>query len=370
MTRIARRLISISLISAGALLLHAGVAAAQATLFEVADGSNTNLLQVRDDGGFVVAGTANSGSAPAAGPGVRLMWYPRRSAFRAGRVDGTQWDDANVGFESAALGFNTRATGVGAVALGNGSIASGDQSFAAGLISLASGTYAVATGYQTQATGGVATAMGAQTLASGKWSTALGAGSIASGEAALAAGRSTTAAGINSVALGSGVTAQGNGSFIFGDQSTGFNVAAADNTFMVRAFGGLGFNTGVNIGCDLPAGSGAWSCTSSRLAKEAFEEVDGEEILTRLAGMPIERWRYIGNAASHIGPFAEDFHAAFGLGESSTKIATVDADGIALRAVQALEQRTSLLREENEAMRAELATLRAQVRSLMSDGGR
>jgi hypothetical protein len=77
----------------------------------------------------------------------------------------------------------------------------------------------------------------------------------------------------------------------------------------------------------------------------------------------------------HLGPTAEDFHAAFGLGEGSTKIATVDADGIALRAVQALERRTAELREENDALRSEMrermtalseenATLRVDLASL------
>jgi len=36
---------------------------------------------------------------------------------------------------------------------------------------------------------------------------------------------------------------------------------------------------------------------------------------------------------------ARDFHAAFGLGESEKRINTVDADGVALAAIQGLNQK-------------------------------
>ncbi|MGH7629888.1 MAG: tail fiber domain-containing protein, partial [Gemmatimonadales bacterium] len=137
--------------------------------------------------------------------------------------------------------------------------------------------------------------------------------------------------------------------------------------FLVRAFGGIGLNTGVNIGCDLPAGTGAWACTSSKLVKEEFEEVDGEDLLARLKAMPIQRWRYLGTSARHLGPFAEDFQAAFGLGDSPTKIAQIDADGVALRAVQALERRTTALQEETAALRAANAALQAGNSAIRSE---
>jgi hypothetical protein len=164
------------------------------------------------------------------------------------------------------------------------------------------------------------------------------------------------------VALGSVVTAAGDGSFIFGDRNISYQAPAAANSFMVRAFGGLGFNTGVDIGCDLPAGTGAWSCTSSRLAKEGFTDVDGEMVLRKLAAISIQRWRYRHTTGPHIGPTAEDFYGAFGLGESSTKIAAVDAQGIALRAIQALEQRTATLQQENDDLRRRLAAVEARLR--------
>lgn len=132
---------------------------------------------------------------------------------------------------------------------------------------------------------------------------------------------------------------------------------------MARAAGGFRFRTSPSLdtGCDLPAGTGAFACTSSRLAKEGFTDVDGETVLEKLAGIPIQRWQYIGTGSAHVGPVAEDFYAAFGLGEGSTTITTVDADGIALRAIQALERRTGRLGEENAALRADNAALRSQL---------
>jgi hypothetical protein len=240
------------------------------------------------------------------------------------------------GQASTALGGNTQATGLTSLASGSGSIASGANSVAIGDGTQASGPNSLATGFRTQATGNVATAMGTGTIA----------------------------AGAASVAMGTQVVAGGDGSFIFGDRSTNFPLTAAPNTFNVRAFGGVGINTGVGIGCDLPAGTGAWACTSSRLAKEDFVDVDGEQVLAGLAGIRIQRWRYLGTDAVHLGPTAEDFRAAFGLGEGSTKIAAVDADGVALRSVQALERRTAALREANASLRSELDALREELRAL------
>jgi hypothetical protein len=85
--------------------------------------------------------------------------------------------------------------------------------------------------------------------------------------------------------------------------------------------------------------------------------------------MPIQSWRYIGTSARHIGPFAEDFRAAFGLGDSPTRIAQIDADGVALRAVQALERRTAELQAENAALQAETTELRRRIEALEISGG-
>jgi len=382
----------------------AGAAAAQTPLFEVEKSDATKVLQVNDDAGFVVQGALNAGTIPATGAGVRFMWYPKKAAVRAGFVEGDQWDDANVGpasvafglrsiasgsqstamgadtraggdfatamggsttasgLASTAMGGGTKATGTQSTAMGERTVADGAKATAMGSATTASGNSAVAMGNSTQALGGNSLALGFKAAAAGENSAAMGLTAVANGAASIALGDHTIAAGTASVALGTGVTAQGAGSFAFGDRSTGFPVVGGENTFSVRAFGGIALNTGVFIGCDLPPGVGTWACTSSRLAKEGFEDVDGEDVLVKLAAIPIQRWRYLNTRAAHVGPTAEDFHAAFGLGGSSTKIATVDADGVALLAVQALERRTATLQSENADLRRRLEALELTIK--------
>ena len=204
--------------------------------------------------------------------------------------------------------------------------------------------------------------MGDNTTASGPSSTAMGRGTSAGGESATAMGFQTEANGNRSTALGSNARALGNGSFAFGDASTAAAVVATENMFALRASGGIRLRSSANesTGCDLQGGSATWNCTSSRLAKDHFEDLDGELVLGKLATMRIQRWRYLNTREWHAGPTAEDFHAAFQLGPGPTTISTVDADGISLIAVQALERRTAELREENANLRRRLDALEAE----------
>ncbi|MFV1981316.1 MAG: hypothetical protein ACC655_09205, partial [Rhodothermia bacterium] len=66
-----------------------------------------------------------------------------------------------------------------------------------------------------------------------------------------------------------------------------------------------------------------------------------------------------GSGTDHIGPMAEDFFESFGLGGDERYIGTVDADGVALAAIQGLyelvkDQQELLtgLQTENEKMLA------------------
>jgi cell division protein FtsB len=69
-----------------------------------------------------------------------------------------------------------------------------------------------------------------------------------------------------------------------------------------------------------------------------------------------------------MGPVAQDFRAIFGLGEDERTIATVDADGVALAAIQGLhrklEAERDALKAENAALRAESAELRSRLERL------
>src|SRR5690606_26475217 len=93
--------------------------------------AGVNLLRLNSDAGLVVRGVVDEGTIPATGAGVRMMWFPGRYAFRAGRVHSfgtTYWDLANIGIASAAFGENTRASGASAFAAGLATTASGAES--------------------------------------------------------------------------------------------------------------------------------------------------------------------------------------------------------------------------------------------------
>ena len=83
--------------------------------------------------------------------------------------------------------------------------------------------------------------------------------------------------------------------------------------------------------------------------------VDGPEILERLAALPISTWNYKTDPPSvrHLGPMAQDFAAAFGLGDSDRHIHAIDAQGVLMVAVQALYRRVKALEAEVAALRAD-----------------
>lgn len=160
--------------------------------------------------GILVTGTAVSGTIPDLGGGSRMMFYPGKGAFRAGYVNGTQWDNANVGSYSTAIGYNDTAKGYASIAMGQQTTASGMNGIAMGYSTAASGGYSTAMGNNTTASGNHSTAMGFQTTASGNYSTAMGNNTTASGNYSTAlGGYGTTASGNYSTAMGYSTTASG-----------------------------------------------------------------------------------------------------------------------------------------------------------------
>ena len=101
---------------------------------------------------------------------------------------------------------------------------------------------------------------------------------------------------------------------------------------------------------------------ATRFFSDVFGDPDGavsyaERVLA--AELPIASWRYKGDEALHVGPMAQDFHAAFGLGQNDTTIATVDESGVALAAIQALHQQNTELRKQVEELKARLDAMDA-----------
>ena len=310
-----------------------------------ADVQGQTMFRVNVDGGLLGGGTYDGDASgigiPIEGAGTRLMWYPRKAAFRAGMVSGTQWDAANIGDASVAIGSDVRA----------------------------SAAYATAFGYRTTA---------AQVS-----SFAVGDGSVASGAA--------------SVAMGYGAhTNARQGSFVFADRSTAYDPLTGDGYFRAgvnhsanwrvsggfRIFTASNLSTGVTIqsgasvsnwgqasaviststGAYLTTG-GAWTNASDRRRKHDIVPIDGERVLDGLRRLPLATWSYNaeGDSVRHLGPMAQDFYATFGLGRDSTSIGTVDADGVALAAAKALDARTEALAVEGAMRDAELEATRAVV---------
>lgn len=176
--------------------------------------------------GFAVTGILGTGAIPAEGAGTRIMWYPGKAAFRAGRVMGDEWDDANIGRGSTAMGHNATASASNTRALGSGTTASGLSSTAIGVGTTASGSISTAMGQNTIASGSFSTALGSGTTASGSRATAVGNETTASGLAATAMGTVTTASGRHATAMGRRTIAQAFASLVIGR----FNRRVGDRT--------------------------------------------------------------------------------------------------------------------------------------------
>ncbi len=107
---------------------------------------------------------------------------------------------------------------------------------------------------------------------------------------------------------------------------------------------------------------GVWTNASSRELKEAFAQVDTGDILARVLALPISTWQYkTSSEGRHLGPVAEDFKRAFGLAGDGRSIPTVDADGVALAAIQGLNAK---LEDENAALRVQLDEVLARLARL------
>lgn len=111
---------------------------------------------------------------------------------------------------------------------------------------------------------------------------------------------------------------------------------------------GIGTTTPANLLVVGSSGSPAycngttWVNGSDRNSKEAFSAINPRTVLEKVSALPVTEWKYKVEAdgTRHLGPVAQDFHAAFGLNGADDKhIATVDEEGVALAAIQGLNQK-------------------------------
>ena len=100
-------------------------------------------------------------------------------------------------------------------------------------------------------------------------------------------------------------------------------------------------------------------CASDRSIKRQIIPADEQAVLDAVSQMPISTWSYqTGDAkVRHLGPMAQDFHAAFGLGTTDVAYDPVDAHGVELTAIKALNTRIRQLQSQNAQLEERLKKL-------------
>ena len=324
-----------------------------------------------------------------------------------------------TGTNSTAFGASS-ATNSYASAMGNQSVAGGFASTATGYYSSASGYASTAMGYLSTAYGDYSTAIGGGAFAGGYNSVALGAAE-ADGDYSFAAGAgriypshqgtfvwgdfqgpyfdSTSSnqfliraqggvgIGLNSptaalhVASGGDYTmpqfqgTQNNASDscrlrlnVSGNPFWEMDVTSSASAPQLQFWVSTGAGPRMSIDNNGNVYATSFNPSSDRNLKENFSAVSPREVLDKVANLPITRWNFKEDKASeHLGPMAQDFRAAFGLGLDDKHIATVDEEGVALAAIQGLNQK---LEAEAKAKDARITALEAALAKLQETVGR
>lgn len=294
-------------------------------------------------------------------------------------VGGGERNRASASYTVIGAGYRNSATGNFSAVLG------GSENSASGTFStVGGGASNEATGFAATLAGGNSNgAMNVNTFVGGGLSnyangiaTVIGGGqnNTANGNySAILGGQNNTTFGEYSLAGGGGAIAQHDGAFVWAgtQEKEGDTISSSSpNQFVVRAPGGVWFGSGNMVtmpeGAFLATDSGAyltrggsWANASDRALKTGFALVNGQQVLEQLAQLPIQSWNYIseGSDTRHVGPTAQDFYTAFGLGTDDKHIATVDADGIALVAIQGLHEQNRTQSDQIAALEARLAAL-------------
>jgi hypothetical protein len=316
---------------------------------------------------FVGAGDLNHASGAGSFLGAGGSAYANADATTVNnQVSGTDsflgaGDQNSVAAFNAFLGgglsnaiYNTGGGNGGGYGFIGGGYKNSIQPFVAG-----GGEYGVVAGGASNIVYGVAATIGG------------GSGNRANGEyATIPGGSQNNANGTASFAAGTGARAIHNGTFVWSDNASANTLQSTGNyQFLARASGGytLYSNAAATIGVKLAAGSGAWASLSDRAAKTRVRSLDEADILAKVATLPISSWQYRSEDPKirHLGPMAQDFYAAFGVGEDDRHITSIDEDGVALAAIKALHAENRRLHADNAGLNARVAALETEVRALV-----
>lgn len=146
----------------------------------------------------------------------------------------------------------------------------------------------------------------------------------------------------------------------------GYLFATASNNCVTLDIPGFGNKVAIwdNLYVSDNVYSAGVQLTSDRNLKENFAAVDAKTMLEKVASLPVTQWNYKkeGAAEKHVGPMAQDFHAAFGLnGDDDKHISAVDESGVALAAIQGLNEKL----KEKDVEIAELKKSVAELRKIV-----
>jgi len=262
-----------------------------------------NNAGTTDDAHFATVGGGAHNTASGWSATVGGGWSNTASGYYA-TIGGGSGNTASNNFATVSGGAgNTASSYAATIGGGSGNTASGDRATVGG-------------GYNNTASGNYATVPG---------------------------GVSNSATMSYTLAAGRRARANHDGAFVWADSTNMDFASSANNQFRVRSTGGAAFVLGIDGSgnptwtCSVSNG-GSWACASDRNLKENLTAADGRAVLTRLSRVPIYNWNAKGVDPSvrHLGPIAQDFYAAFGLGNDDKTLSTIDLDGVALAAIQGL----------------------------------
>ena len=301
--------------------------------------------------------TINSGGSLLLRADSNLNFF---SGPNAGNLTASGSENTGIGYFALTAdtrGYNNTANGVDALY----SNTSGFANTACGANSLyfnTNGNNNTANGYEalySNTSGNFNMADGEATLyynRSGNFNTAIGWGALQN------LGSGNGSGGTNNIALGNsaGVAFSENESSNIDIGNTG---VPGENG--VIRIGTPGIQTATYLAGTVYANGVALS--SDRNAKENFAGVNAQAVLDKVVALPVTEWNYkTDKKAEHIGPMAQDFHAAFGLdGADDKHISVVDENGVALTAIKGLNEK---LEAENAELKKRLDDLEAQVKAL------
>jgi hypothetical protein len=215
------------------------------------------------------------------------------------------------------------------------------------------------------------------TIQTGAYESTIGGGldnSVVGVYATVPGGHNNTASGTASFAAGQSALATNDGAFVWSDNSSTLSFSSTvSNQFSARAAGGVRFfsNSGATLGVQLTNNATAWTTLSDRDAKANIEPISVREVLDHLVAMPISKWSYKDDPTQrrYIGPMAQDFHAAFGLGDDDKRISTLDSESVALAAIQGLNQKVEEKDTEIAALERRLADLESKLLQVSQQTG-